>query len=79
MMVIFAKEERAGAVEKVRALRGRGRGARRRRNEDIVNFRRLKLLGGGLSKGGLVWIEFWMWRGVSVMLSTGAQAGRPRS
>ena len=52
MMVIFAKEERAGAVEKVRALRGRVRGARRRRNEDMVVFGRLNLLGGGLSNVG---------------------------
>jgi hypothetical protein len=79
MMVIFAKDERAGAVEKVRALRGRVRGARRRRNEDIVVFGRLNLLGGGLSKGGLVWIESWMWRGVSVLLSIGAQADGARS
>jgi hypothetical protein len=35
MMVIFAKEERAGAVEKARALRGRARGARRI-TEDIM-------------------------------------------
>jgi hypothetical protein len=79
MMVIFAKEERAGAVEKVRALRGRVRGARRRRNEDMVVFGRLNLLGGGLSKGGLVWIGFWMCRGVSVLLSIGARADRARS
>jgi hypothetical protein len=31
MMVIFAKEERAGAVENARELRGKARGARRRR------------------------------------------------
>jgi hypothetical protein len=35
MIVIFAKEERGGAVEKARALRGRARGARRRK-EDIL-------------------------------------------
>jgi hypothetical protein len=35
-MVIFAKEERAVLVEKVRALRGRARG-RRWRREDIFD------------------------------------------
>jgi hypothetical protein len=35
MMVIFAKEDRGAAVENARALTGRARGARRRK-EDIL-------------------------------------------
>lgn len=41
MMVIFAKEERAGAVEKARALKGITRGARRRRDA-ILAFGRFE-------------------------------------